>query len=129
MRNRALLLAGASLLALTGFAGNGWAAASSTAQSIMAQLSGGGLYALVYKATYRFNTDGETAFYSNTLTSGPAVTCAGSAANCGAANQPATPNAPAPAVMSANSGNGQISLSGVSVADFNKFADVCTFLT
>lgn len=127
MNKRTLWLAGLVAVPVAAFAGAGWAASSSTAQSIMAQVSGGGLYAILDVDWYRFNTAGETGFYSNGVTSGPTVTCIGSpTGGCASSNQPA-PAAPAPAILNASPTGAIFLTGGTNVAGFTSFNDRCTF--
>jgi hypothetical protein len=66
------------------------------AQSIMVSLDPMGPFVIQGTEIYQFNHDAAEAFFSNTVATGPVITCGGSATNCAVGNQPATPSAPAP---------------------------------
>jgi len=75
----------------------------------MVDLNAAGTFAVVNSKTYKFNVDDPTltdangvtlpasAYFTNTLTSGPTVSCSGSPKDdCATSNQPDTPSPPAP---------------------------------
>lgn len=94
------------------------AASSSTAQSIWVNIAGAADYALVQSKFYQFDLAAADDYYDNIITSGPTVSCSGSAANCSALNQPAQPVAPVPDAT-------QVTQNGTGVA----VRDECTFVT
>lgn len=74
-------------------------AQSQTAQSVMVDIQGATDFVVVGEQTWAYNTTTARTYFTNTLASGPEITCTGGGTggiNCAAGNQPATPSAPAP---------------------------------
>ncbi|MBI2166405.1 MAG: hypothetical protein HYU29_08415 [Chloroflexi bacterium] len=81
-----------------------------TAQGIMVDLQASGTFTSVDRKTYRFNVDDPSqtdangvmlpaaSYFTNTLASGPTVSCSGSLTNCASSNQPGTPVALTPSL-------------------------------
>lgn len=85
----------------------------------MVNLHADGTFTVVDNQEYRFNETTAATYFSNSQTGGPAVTCAGSPTNCGAANKPPAPAAPAPDPYKVN---------GTPQAPGAVQANQCTFL-
>jgi len=81
-------------VAVSAFAGKP-ATSTQTGQGIGVNLRATGTFAAHMNETWRYDEAAATAYFTNTLTSGPVVSCTGSPTACGAANQPAAPAAPA----------------------------------
>jgi hypothetical protein len=71
------------------------ASSVSNAQSIMVSLQLDGPFLIQGEKTYEFDKDEAATYFTNVVTSGPIVTCAGNATNCALANKPAQPAVPA----------------------------------
>lgn len=90
----ALALLAAPLTSTNVYAGG--ATSTTTGQGIMVNLHRTGQLAIHNNEVYAFNEATAAGYFSNALTSGPSVSCAGSPTNCSVSNQPAAPAAPAP---------------------------------
>jgi hypothetical protein len=91
-----MALTGAFLVVLL-LLGSGVALAqTSTAQSAMFSNGASGTFFINGTEVWEYDRDVAATYFSNTLVSGPVITCSGNATNCGAGNQPATPTAPDP---------------------------------
>ncbi|MBI4299483.1 MAG: hypothetical protein HY666_06960 [Chloroflexi bacterium] len=83
-------------------------AKAQTAQGVFMDLKAAGTFTISDHKMYQFNIADTTlvdangvalpaaAYFTNTLTSGPTVTCSGSSSSCSSTNQPSTPTAPIP---------------------------------
>jgi hypothetical protein len=72
------------------------ASPNQTAQGIWADITGNGTFTFTTTNVYQYQPAVAAGYFTNALTSGPTVSCAGSPTNCATTNQPATPAAPAP---------------------------------
>lgn len=117
------LTVGAAMLIAPSLSTKVSAGGASTGQGIMVNLNTGGQLALVQTQTYRLDETAAAAYFTNSLTGGPAVSCNGSAANCAATNQPAAPAAPAADALQLNRHPDNKGLGGGVVFD-----NRCTFL-
>jgi hypothetical protein len=71
-------------------------AQTSTAQSAMFNNTASGNFVITGNEVWSYNKDTAATYFTNTLTSGPDVTCGGSPTNCADDNKPDPPAAPAP---------------------------------
>ena len=69
---------------------------TSTAQSAMFNNTAAGTFMISGTEVWSYNKATAATYFSNTLTSGPEVSCSGKQADCASGNQPPTPAAPAP---------------------------------
>lgn len=86
------------------------AASTQTAQSVMIDIAGPLDFIVVGTETWAYNKTTAETYFTNTLASGPVITCTGGGlggVNCAAGNQPPTPSAPDPNPIKLNPVIGQ----------------------